>query len=65
MMLFLLQKLNDEDVEKLVQLVYPAQRSLILLVGNESDFFERAQLNAEEEREFFLLNQQLSESVEH
>jgi hypothetical protein len=32
---------------------------------HESDFFERAQLNAEEEREFFLLNQQLSESVEH
>lgn len=30
-----------------------------------SDFFERAQLNAEEEREFFLLNQQLSETVQH
>jgi hypothetical protein len=30
----------------------------------ESDFFERAQLNAEEEHEFFLLNQQLSENTE-
>ncbi len=30
----------------------------------ESDFFERAQLNAEEEHEFFLLNQQLSEIMD-
>ncbi|MFC1809578.1 hypothetical protein ACFL3D_05625 [Candidatus Omnitrophota bacterium] len=32
---------------------------------DERDFFERAQLSAEEEKEFFLLNQQLAETTEN
>jgi hypothetical protein len=41
-----------------------ALRSSMEGQGRDSDFFERAQLNAEEEHEFFLLNQQLSENTE-
>jgi hypothetical protein len=41
-----------------------ALRSSVEGPRRESDFFERAQLNAEEEHEFFLLNQQLSENID-